>query len=720
MSRLAHPASIPPSGDPAQAPTEVVRWARFGVPRAPDGDSRARDGDTRGPHDEQALRRAAVEGDADAMDTLGAALLRRGRLTEGTLWFRRAAGAGHPQAWRRCADLRGEAHAPEHLRAWCEEFAARQHADAMLALADLHAADGDAEGETSWLERAVAAGRGDQALRLGALLEAAGRPADALAAFLAAADAGAPEAHLQAGRLLRDRDPEAAVERLRCAADAGLVAAEHELGLLLADRGEVDEALRLLRRSSDLGVDEAALSLGRLLARVGDPVQAETFLRIAAEAGVPGADDELVAVLEARLAAADAAGDAGAVRRERAALDAFGGERAWLALGARAWRQQRFDEAVAVLRKAADVGSVEAMMAIGEVHAENDRLNEAYDWYVRAADLGDLDATVRVGELLFEWGQHDKAVVRLEQARAGGHPRAAQVLATRIDEAARRAERMGDPEAAHRLVTRLSALDTVPAFRLLAARAYAEHDDVRYERWLRKAADGGDAESMGDLGKFRWLSRGDADGARTWCRRAVAAGHWQALYLLDTLLGDDELAQQERCDLWAVVAEAGWVPGIEWMVTRGASTPAEREHWAGLAAAAGSSLAYVTLGQLALDRGDPTAAREWFDRGVADDDREAMYRLGVLLLEDGDVDAARRHLLDAAALEHKQGADRLVALLEACDPPDLEAAKQWRALFGATSDEQEAFVARRLAALYGARGQEQLARRLASLAAGLA
>jgi TPR repeat protein len=696
----------------------VVRWARFGAARTVRS-ADSPDADSPGGHDEPRLRRDAVDGSTDAMCRLATLLLRRRRLTEGTLWFRRALEAGEAGAWRRCADLLAEAEAPGHLRAWCEEFAAAGRADAMLALADLHAAAGDAEAEVTWLARCVDAGRTDRALRLGQLLEAAGRVDEALRAYVTAADGGDRAADLQAGRLLRERDAGAAEHHLRRAADAGDLAAGHELALLLADAGRDREAVALLRRAADLGFERAALALGRLLASGGEAAEAETFLRIAAEAGVPGAGEELVDVLEARLAAADEAGDADAVRRERAALDAVGGERAWLALGHRAVRRQRLDEAVDVLRKAADAGSVAAMTAIADLHADGDRLNEAYDWYLRAAQLGDPGAMVRVGELLFDWSLHDKAVVWLEQARTAGHPAAARVLASRIDEAARRAERLGDTETAQRFVTRLGALETVPAYRVLAARAYAEHDDDRYERWLRKAADAGDAESMADLGKFRWLSRGDGDGARTWCRRAVAAGHWQALYVLDHLLGDDALAEQERRDLWAVAAEAGWVPGIEWMVTRGAVTPAEREHWAGLAAAAGSSLAYVTLGQLALERHDPDAARDWFARGAADDDREAMYRLGLLLLETGDTATALTWLQDAAALEHKEAADRLVALLESRTPPDREPADLWRALFAAMSDEEEAFVARRLGALYSRRGEDRLARRLAELAAGL-
>jgi hypothetical protein len=60
-----------------------------------------------------------------------------------------------------------------------------------------------------------------------------------------------------------------------------------------------------------------------------------------------------------------------------------------------------------------------------------------------------------------------------------------------------------------------------------------------------------------------------------------------------------------------------------------------------------------------------------------------------------------------------------VDLLEAQSPPDREPADLWRSLFAATSDEQEAFVARRLRALYDRRGDEGLARRLDQLAAGL-
>jgi TPR repeat protein len=374
---------------------------------------------------------------------------------------------------------------------------------------------------------------------------------------------------------------------------------------------------------------------------------------------------------------------------------------------------------VAYFRKVAERGDVEAMIALADVLRQMDNVHEAYDWYLRAAQLDHPGAMLTVGELLFGWNLVDKAVVWLERAHENGHPRAAQAMAEHVDEAARRAERLGDGEAASRFLARLRSLETVSAFRLLAARAYADHDDREYEQWLRRAAEDGDAESMADLGKHLWLKRNEGDEALQWCRRSVAAGHWQALYVLDHLLGPDGEAAQERVAAWRRSAEAEWLPGLEWMTTRGAATDEERERWAGAAAEAGSSVAYLMLGQLALRRGDTWAAQEWFGRGAAEEDRDAMYNLGLLRLDAGDVADAKRCFLDAAGLEHKESADRLVALLKAETPPDQELISLWEKLFTTASDKQEAAVARSLSAAYQRRGDERVAARLAELAAGL-
>jgi TPR repeat protein len=292
-------------------------------------------------------------------------------------------------------------------------------------------------------------------------------------------------------------------------------------------------------------------------------------------------------------------------------------------------------------------------------------------------------------------------------------------MAERVDEALRRAERLGDVETATRFLARLRSLDTVPAFRLLAGRAYGDHDDGEYERWLRRAAEAGDAESMADLAKHLWLSRREADEARLWCRRAVDAGNWQALYVLDHLLEPDGPAVQERLAAWRRSAEAGWLPGLEWMTTRGAVDDEERERWAAAAAEADSSVAYLMLGQLALRRGDQAAAEQWFGRGAQEEDRDAMYNLGLLRQEAGDAAQARRWFLDAAALEHKESGERLIAILRAETPPDRELVSLWEKLFATSSDKQEAAVARSLAAAYRRRGDERTAARLTELAAGL-
>ena len=136
------------------------------------------------------------------------------------------------------------------------------------------------------------------------------------------------------------------------------------------------------------------------------------------------------------------------------------------------------------------------------------------------------------------------------------------------------------------------------------------------------------------------------------------------------------------------------------MATRGAADDAERERWAAAAADAGSSVAYHLLGRLALDRGDTEAAEQWLTRGAEEEDRDAMFTLAELRAAAGDVADAKRWFLDAAALEHKESADRLVALLRAEDPPDRELAGLWEKLFATASDKQEASVARALGAAY--------------------
>ncbi|HYJ74524.1 MAG TPA: hypothetical protein VEV65_02945 [Kineosporiaceae bacterium] len=666
---------------------------------------------------EAELRRSAVDGDSGAMTALARQLLGGGRRTEATLWYRRAEEAGADGAWQECADLLAAADATAQLWEWCRDFAEHGHPAAMLALADLHAAAGEPDAELTWLGRCVDAGRTDRALRLGELHEAAGRVEEALRAYRIAADAGETAAARHVARLLRDADPGEAERAFRQAADDGDLDALHDLARLLDDHGRRDEALALLRRGADLGSTAAAITLGRLLFESGDVDGGETWLRVAGEAGEQAADHELTRALEALLEAADEAGDPEAAARWRAKLDTLGTDRAWLALGHRAWRLLTLDEAMAYFRKVAERGDVEAMIALADVLRQMDSVHEAYDWYLKAAQQDHADAMLTVGELLFGWSLVDKGALWLERAREHGHPRAAQVMAERVDEALRRAERLGDDETAARFLARLRSLETVPAHRLLAARAYAEHDDHEYELWLRRAAEAGDAESMGDLGKHLWLGRTEGDEALQWCRRAVGAGHWPALYVLDHLLGEELVP--ERVAAWRASAEAGWLPGLEWMATRGAPDDTERERWAAAAADAGSSVAYLLLGRLALDRGDTEAAEQWLTRGAEEEDRDAMFTLGRLRADAGDTAGAKRWFLDAAALEHKESADRLVALLRAEEPPDRELAALWEKLFTSASDKQEATVARALSAAYKRRGEERVAARLATLAASL-
>ena len=169
-------------------------------------------------------------------------------------------------------------------------------------------------------------------------------------------------------------------------------------------------------------------------------------------------------------------------------------------------------------------------------------------------------------------------------ARAGPGarpPAAAQVLAERLDEVARRSERLGDAEAAHAFVARLRALETVPAFRVLAARAYDVHDDPEHERVAPARRRRRRRREHGRPGQAPRAGGGRRRGGRV-VPPALAGGHWPALYVLDHLLPAQGPALEERRMQWLLAAEAGWLPALEWMVTRGAATDEERAHWAAL------------------------------------------------------------------------------------------------------------------------------------------
>jgi len=74
-------------------------------------------------------------------------------------------------------------------------------------------------------------------------------------------------------------------------------------------------------------------------------------------------------------------------------------------------------------------------------------------------------------------------------------------------------------------LARLRSLETVPAFRVLAGRAYADHDDPEHVLWLRRGAEAGDAEEAVQdafLCAFRALGRyEDRERLSAWLTRIL-------------------------------------------------------------------------------------------------------------------------------------------------------------------------------------------------------
>ncbi|MFJ9371661.1 tetratricopeptide repeat protein [Nocardia sp. NPDC101769] len=163
------------------------------------------------------------------------------------------------------------------------------------------------------------------------------------------------------------------------------------------------------------------------------------------------------------------------------------------------------------------------------------------------------------------------------------------------------------------------------------------------EDWYRKAAAGGDASAMHNLGLLL-EKRGDLAGAEDWYRKAIVAGNKDAMRNLGLLLYD-------RGDL------------------------ARAEDWYRKAIAAGNKDSMRNLGILLRDRGDLAGAEDWYRKAIAVGDAGAMHNLGILLRQRGDLAGAEDWYRKAIAAGNKDAMRNLGILLR--DRGDLAGAQDW-------------------------------------------
>jgi TPR repeat protein len=248
------------------------------------------------------FRRAADDGDTEAMNNLGRLLAARGEAAEAETWFRRAADAGNTDAMNNLADLLATRGDRDEAGAWY------QHAAHASRLETERTREHEQAEELARVRRAADDGDTDAMNHLGALLAERNERAEAQHWFLLAADAGNADAMNNLGRLLAERGDLAEAETwYRRGADNGIAFAMNNLALLLEHQGDLAEAETWYRRAADAGDTEAMNNLAVLLGNLGDRTEAAAWFRLAADAGNPSAMNNLGLLLERQGDRAEAA-----------------------------------------------------------------------------------------------------------------------------------------------------------------------------------------------------------------------------------------------------------------------------------------------------------------------------------------------------------------------------------------------------------------------------
>ena len=192
------------------------------------------------------LKRAAEQGDVDAMLDVAHRLLDSGDVDEASTWLLLAAEAGAPSAMNDLGVVLFHT-TDDKMSAvlWWRRAVEHGEVAAMVNLGWAAHTAGDLEFARSWYERASQEGHSGAVHNLSCLLEETGDHEGALALCEQAATLGNPSAMNDlAVHLERDGDVEAAISWYRHAADAGNMASVESLhrlgqlgpGALLVDR----------------------------------------------------------------------------------------------------------------------------------------------------------------------------------------------------------------------------------------------------------------------------------------------------------------------------------------------------------------------------------------------------------------------------------------------------------------------------------------------------
>jgi TPR repeat protein len=445
--------------------------------------------------------------------------------------------------------------------------------DSARRVAEAIAIGSAGRGSVEWLRAAAESGNTEAMVRLGGeLVNVPGRFAEAEGWLRRAAETGDPQGKLHLGRLLL-------FDGRAGEAEPWLDAAMTVPGMartLISDlrlRGATELAHRWLEKVAEAGDADAALDLAVEAIKSDDHATAERWAEWARKLGHAGAEMTLaLAACERRddnamsfwLARAAAAGQPlaaamhgldlasqGRSQEARALLEqvakadiekAAGGDPELMYL--MAWAIFRHGDrraALGAFQLAARHGSAEAALMAGRLLLIDDRPADALSWLSRPDVKGLPDGGLLLGMAQDRVGQRDTARQTYAAAARAGDPRAAVELGYLY-------EHENDLERAIAWYERAADGGDAKAMNNLGM-IFIDRDPVLAQRWLRKAADLGHGMAAHTMAVIAMREGRDAD-MRTWLRRAAALGNEYSVKALEELAKLDARREHRGSSRW--------------------------------------------------------------------------------------------------------------------------------------------------------------------------
>ncbi|MFJ4715778.1 helix-turn-helix domain-containing protein [Streptomyces sp. NPDC088785] len=333
------------------------------------------------------------------------------------------------------------------------------------------------------------------------------------------------------------------------------------------------------------------------------------------------------------------------------------------------------DGAEDLARRAADLGNTHPLYVLAVMWEEAGDREGAEDLYWRAADLGNTDALHLLAMRRETAGEHDGAEDLARRAADLGSTDALYILAMRRETA-------GDRDAAEDLHQRAADLGSTLALHDLAVRREKAGDRDGAEDLARRTA------ALGKPGPLHLLAvmreeAGDRDGAEDLARRAADLGNTDPLYALALTrekAGDREGAE----DLYRRAADLGAAGALHLLAVRReeAGDRDGAEDLARRAADLGATGALHLLAVMREEAGDRDGAEDLAQRTADLGNTNALYVLAQMRLEAGDHDGARdlyRQVADfgEAGEVHRAGPGLKVLWPYGLDP-DGTATRPWQ------------------------------------------